>query len=90
MFSEWIAYEQFAGPIGSRYMLETQRTIIDLIRVGNYIAGGQYKNNPAPKPDKPFPSEVEYMQPEPVHEEEEPDPEAAMDFMDNLTGKREK
>lgn len=89
MYSEWLAYEIYAGPIGPKYGYELQRASVELLRSGNYMAGARFKNNPVPRPSTPFPSEVEYMNPEPEQDEEEMNPDDVMDIMDTLVKKEE-
>lgn len=84
MYSEWIAYEKFAGPIGPKYMYELQRATVELLRSANWMTGAQFKNNPAPNPKKPFPNEAEYMKPELEEDEEELTPDEISDVMETL------
>lgn len=71
MLTEWIAYEKFAGPIGSEYLDMVSRVTLDQVRNLNYLTGAQFKENPYPRPTSDFPTPVEYVNPEPEPEVDE-------------------
>lgn len=57
--TEWKAYEQAFGPLGSAYSEEILAQIHELIQTELYMAGAQVKKNPIPIPKKcPRPMEA--------------------------------
>lgn len=57
---EWMVYEKYAGPVGQLYSDELLRQIFETLRWQSYLIGGQYKENPVPKPGKPYPTPSEW------------------------------